>query len=141
MNSIAREIVAVGAGIGGGFANTQELIPMKFKEAMAGPERNEWITAVAEEYQRMVRYKVFQEVERNKVPIGSKILSSTWAMKKKSNGVRRARINARGYEQVDGEHYDSANIASPVVNEASMFIILIIICCTMPLIGLKFLKW
>ena len=128
MNSIAREIVAVGAGIGGGFANTQELIPMKFKEAMAGPERNEWITAVAEEYQRMVKYKVFQEVERNKVPIGSKILSSTWAMKKKSNGVRRARINARGYEQVDGEHYDSANIASPVVNEASMFIILIIIC-------------
>ena len=95
---------------------------------MAGPERSEWIKAVEEEYQSMVIYEVFQEVERIKVPIDAKILSSTWAMRKKSNGVRRARINARGYEQVDGEQYDSTNIASPTVNEASMFIILILKC-------------
>jgi hypothetical protein len=49
-------------------------------------------------------------------------------MKKKAIGTKRARINARGYEQVDVEHYNSSSIASPVVNEASMFLILITIC-------------
>jgi hypothetical protein len=49
-------------------------------------------------------------------------------MKKKANGTERAQINARGYEQVDGEHYKSHSIASPVVNEASMFLIRLIIC-------------
>ena len=51
---------------------------------------------------------------------GAKILSTTWAMKKKSNGVFRARINAQGFEQVDGEHYESHDIAAPVSNERSI---------------------
>ena len=32
------EMACVGAGLGGGFINTQELHVMKFEEAMAGPE-------------------------------------------------------------------------------------------------------
>jgi hypothetical protein len=55
MNSIANKIVTVGAGIGGGFTHIQELIPMKYKEAMAGPEKVEWLKAIEEEYQRMVK--------------------------------------------------------------------------------------
>jgi Reverse transcriptase (RNA-dependent DNA polymerase) len=128
MNSIANKIVTVGAGIGGEFTHTQELIPMKYKEAVAGPEKVEWLKAVEEEYQHMVKYKVFKEVHKTDVPKNAKILSSTWAMKKKANGTKRARINARGYEQVNGEHFNSSSMASPVVNEASMFFILITIC-------------
>jgi len=41
-------------------------------------------------------------------------------MKKKSNGKFRARVNARGYEQIDGEHYDADSTAAPVVNEITI---------------------
>jgi hypothetical protein len=41
-------------------------------------------------------------------------------MKKKSIGKFRARVNARGYEQIDGEHYDADSMAAPVVNEITI---------------------
>ncbi len=60
------------------------------------------------------------------VPPGAKILTSTWAMKKKSNGKFRARLNCRGYEQVPGIHYDEKSIASPVVSFITIRIALIL---------------
>ena len=45
---------------------------------------------------------------------------------KKSNGTFRARINSRGYEQVDGEHYDKDNVASPTVNIVTVRIMLVL---------------
>jgi galactokinase/mevalonate kinase-like predicted kinase len=89
------EIMLVGAGIGGGFNHTSELIPMKYNEAMSSKDSEQWKKAVEEEHQRMVDHKV----KKKDVPQGTKVLSSTWAMKKKSNGKFRARINARGFEQ------------------------------------------
>jgi hypothetical protein len=47
-------------------------------------------------------------------------------MKKKSNGTYRARLNTRGYEQVDGINYDSSNISSPVTNDATIMIIMVL---------------
>jgi hypothetical protein len=37
-----------------------------------------------------------------------------------------ARLNARGYEQVDGIHYDSSTISSPVTNDATIRIIMVL---------------
>jgi hypothetical protein len=54
-------------------------------------------------------------------------MSSTWAMKKKSNETYRARLNARGYDQVDGINYDSDNIFSPVTNDVTIRIIMVLI--------------
>ena len=48
-------------------------------------------------------------------------------MKKKSNGEYRARLNACGYAQVDGVHYDENIKAAPVVNNATVMMTLIII--------------
>ena len=59
-------------------------------------------------------------VQIKDVPTNAKILTSTWAMKKKANGTFRARCNARGYEEVDGVHYDGTSIAAPVTNELSV---------------------
>ena len=87
--SQAIEIQAVGAGIGGGFTHTSKLVPMKYDEAMA-KDPTGWGKAVTEEYQRMKDHKVFKEVPLLEVPKGSKILSSTWAMKLKANGTKRA---------------------------------------------------
>jgi Reverse transcriptase (RNA-dependent DNA polymerase) len=47
-------------------------------------------------------------------------------MKKKASGVYRARLNARGYEQIDGEHFDKDTKASPVVALMTIMIIFIL---------------
>jgi Reverse transcriptase (RNA-dependent DNA polymerase) len=51
----------------------------------------------------------------------------TWKTHK-ANGTKQEEIYARGYEQVDGEHYNSSCLASPVVSEAPLFVMLIKIC-------------
>ena len=123
----AFEIAAVGAGIGGGFENTAELIPMKYNEAMAGPDREGWIKAVEDEHNRMLHHKVWTPVKRSDVPRGTKIITTTWAMKKKANGTLRARINARGYEQIEGIHYQKKSVAAPTVHSMSINITFILI--------------
>jgi len=61
------------------------------------------------------------------VPKDAKILLSTWAMKKKTNGDLRARLNARGFEQTDSLHYNEDDKAAPVVNDVTIRIVLIMI--------------
>ena len=111
-------------GVGGGFTNTQELHVMKYKEAMATSKQKEWKQAVGEELDRFIENDVFEVVNLKDLPKGVKMLTSTWAMKMKSNGEFRARLNMRGYEQEDGDHYDSASISSPVTNDVSVRVLL-----------------
>ena len=120
------ELACVGAGIGGGFMNTNELHVMKFDEAMATADKDKWQKAVNEEHDCMTKCNVWKPVKIKEVPEGAKVISSTWAMKKKANGVHHACINARGFEQVDGEHYDSQMKGSPVVSHVMIMIMLII---------------
>jgi hypothetical protein len=67
---------------------------MKYKEAMASSNRDKWQKAVNEEHERMLKHNMWKPVLRKDVPEGTKILMSTWAMKKKANGTYRARMNA-----------------------------------------------
>jgi len=114
----------VGAGIGGGFEHTFELIiPMKYHEAMRKDPKG-WKKAVQKEHERMVEHGVFKPIDMNQVPKKSKILTSTRSMKQKADGTKRARLNARGFEQIPGEHYSETGVSSPVVNEASIFMLL-----------------
>ena len=46
-------------------------------------------------------------------------------MKKKVNGTYHAHITAKGYEQVDGEHYDERSIPAPVVDDMTVCVILV----------------
>jgi hypothetical protein len=98
------KMALVGAGIGGGFIDTNELHVMKFKEAMAGKDSVQWQKAVNEEHERMQKHYVWEPVHIKELPKGLKVLTLTWAMKKKANGTYRARMNARGYEQINGVH-------------------------------------
>jgi hypothetical protein len=78
----------------------------------------------------MVDNKLFQSAVpiNNEIPEGTKIsMTSAWAMKKKSNGTYRARINARGFEQVDGEHYDIDTKSSPVTSLVTIRIVMTLI--------------
>lgn len=64
-----------------------------------------------------------QEMQRLRWP---NVISTTWAIKKKSNSIFRARVNA---QQIDGENNNSDNISSPVTKEATIcnFLVLSVI--------------
>jgi hypothetical protein len=116
----------VGAGLGGSFVNTMELHPMKCDQAMAGPDAAEWAKAVDKEHDRMVNAHVFKATPLSEVPDGATVLTETWAMKKKLNGTFCARVTARGFEQIDGENFDSSEIVAPVVSEITIYVVLIL---------------
>jgi hypothetical protein len=125
-NDDADEYTAVGAGLGGGFENTAELRPMKYNEALHGPDKKKWETALDEEHNRMLKFGVWEAGRRRDLKTASKIITSTWAMKKKASGTYRARINARGFEQREGQHYDGTSISAPVSNEMVIRIVLVL---------------
>jgi hypothetical protein len=74
----------------------------------------------------MVKRQVWRTELKKDVPKGAKIITSTWAIKNKASGRYRARLNTRGYKQVDGRHFDSTNISSPVTNDATIRIVMIL---------------
>jgi hypothetical protein len=98
------EYVNVGAGIGGRFSNTQELQVMKYHEAINGHDGDLWKEEVAKEHKQKIDSGVFEPVKMSKVPKGVKLIDTTWAMKKKSNGTLCGRVNVRGFKQIDGQH-------------------------------------
>jgi hypothetical protein len=106
--------VNVGAGIDGGFTNTQELKVMKYHEAINGPDGDAWKAEVKKEHNRMVQNKVFELVSLSDLSKNEKVIDTTWAMKKKSSRTLRGRVNVRGFKQIDGQHYDGTSISAPV---------------------------
>jgi len=81
------EYSLVGAASSGGFDNTPELIPMKYDAVMQTKDKEGWKQAVKEEWEQFEKYKVFKEIKRSEVPDNAKFVSTTWALKKKSNGT------------------------------------------------------
>ena len=122
---VEKNIAGVGSGLGGGFYNTAELRPMKFKEAMK-MDCEGWTKVVDKEHDRMIANDVWRPVPRKDVPKNAKILTSTWLCKIKSNRTKLARINGRGYKQVDGIHYNSSSISSLVTNKVSVRIVMML---------------
>jgi hypothetical protein len=98
-----------------GFTNTHELHVMTNDQAMRSDDKEHWEKSVDKEHNSMEKHKVFQATSIKDLPKDAKILTSTWACKKKPNGVYRARVTARGYEQIDGIHYNEDDKAAPVV--------------------------
>lgn len=114
------ELMNVGAGTGGGFTHTDELRTLNYKEAMRSPDRLEWEEAIRQEYLKFEKFGVFKVIPRDELPADKKPITVAWAIKLKSNGQRRARANARGFEQIDGQHYFSDSISSPVSNPVTV---------------------
>jgi hypothetical protein len=106
------ELMGVGAGAGGGYGHTDELRVMNYREAMASPDRHLWEEAIHQEYLKFVKFGVFEVMPRGELPAEKKPVTCAWAIKLKSNRQRRTRANARGFEQIDGQHYFSDSISS-----------------------------
>jgi hypothetical protein len=122
------EIQAVGAGLGGGFEHTDELKVMNYKQAMKSADAHLWVQEIKKEYERFEKFGVFTPVSKKDVPKDAKVMTTTWAMKKKTNGKLRGRLNARGCEQVEGAHYMPDSIAAPVTNPTTVRLIFVLLC-------------
>jgi Reverse transcriptase (RNA-dependent DNA polymerase) len=86
-------------------------------------DKESWIKSVQEEHNRMIKSGVWTAVDKDTLKVTNKILTTTWAMKKKLNESYRARINARRFEQLDGLHYNSSATSSPVTNNTTIRVI------------------
>jgi hypothetical protein len=84
---------------------------MKYHEAINGPDGELWKEEVKKEHKRMIDSGVFKPVNLNKVPDFVKLIDTTWAMKKKSNGTLQGRVNVHGFKQIDGQHYDGTSFS------------------------------
>jgi hypothetical protein len=118
------EFALVGAALGGGFEHTTQLHVMNYEEAMASDDHDKWLKAMKEEHDRMVTMRVWKAVPPSAVPPNKMLLTTTWACKLKSNGTHRARLNARGFQQIPGEHYDPKSVAAPVTNKVTVLIVM-----------------
>ena len=105
--------------------NTNKLKVMKFDESMENYE-DRWTKAVDEEHEFMLENIVWHPMKVNDVPIGAKILTSTWVCKQKTNSVKQARMNGQGYKQVDGVHYDILFMKSLVTKKLSVRIVFVL---------------
>ena len=99
---------------------------MTYSEAMSKPDWAEWEKSVDKEHERMTTNHVFKPQFIRDIPEWATVLSTKWAMKKKANKTYRARMVARGFEQIDGEHYDENDKSSPVISEITIRICLVL---------------
>jgi hypothetical protein len=74
----------------------------------------------------MSHNEVFEEVNINDVPPVTKLLDSTWANKLKADGSTRCRLAIRGFQQIDGVHFNASDRAAPVVCDVMIRVMLIL---------------
>ena len=120
------EYYLVGA-TGHNYGNTKELQTINYKQAMASLDKIEWEKAIKVEHKKMLKFNVFEVVHPRDVPDHAKLFTSTWAMKKKPDGTYRARNAIRGYEQVNGVHFDEHDKSSPVATEVAIRIVFVLV--------------
>ncbi len=97
---------------------------MGYHEAINGPDGKKRKEEVRTEHGRTVQSGVFERVKRSKLPSDVKVIDTVWAMKKKSSGKLRGRINVQGFKQVKGQHYDASSISAPVMNGMTIKLVL-----------------
>jgi hypothetical protein len=100
--------------------------PANYKEAMEGPESEEWLEAMKSEIGSMYDNKVWTLVD---IPDGRKAVENKWIFKKKTDAdgnvtVYKARLVAKGFRQIQGVDYDET--FSPVAMLKSIRILLAI---------------
>lgn len=120
------ELALIGAGIGGGINHTSELKVFTYKKAIQSPDAAEWLKEIHNEKMQFNKHNALTPIKRDLLPKGVK--STTWAMKLKSNGTHRDRLNARGSQQVDQSNYASDSVVAPVTNSITVQIVLMLYC-------------
>ena len=90
-----------------------------YRDAMAGPEKDQWLAAMQDELNRIRKMQTYDLVER---PMNANIVGAVWSLRKKrdehNNVIKyKARLCAQGFSQVPGVDYNQT--ASPTARTAS----------------------
>ena len=98
--------------------------PQTAEEALSGPQREEWQTAIDKEFQSLVKNQTFKVI--SELPKGRKAVGSKWIFKVKINAdgslKYKARLVAKGYSQTEG--VDFKETFAPVVKYKSLRLLL-----------------
>lgn len=97
-------------------------IPQSYLEAISGPEKEHWRSAIDTELNSLDKKQVFKPVTH--IPHGRKPIGSRWVFVIKSDGRFRARLVAKGFSQVSGIDY--FDIYAPTLRMDSLRILLAI---------------
>ena len=103
---------------------------MYYHEAMAAPDRKEFVQAAKAELESHFTRKHWKLQKKKTLPKGTKLLPTVWAMRRKRRILTgeiykyKARLNVHGGKQVHGENYWETH--SPVVTWTSIRIGLIL---------------
>jgi hypothetical protein len=100
-------------------------IPITFEDAWHHPnisKREKWREAIRLEFKQMIKNGVWKKEGLTEIPHNRKGIGSKWVFKEKKNGVFRARLVAKGYDQVAGIDFQY-NFA-PVTSEVTLRILL-----------------
>jgi len=101
--------------------------PPSFAEAwdhVDKTERDHWRAAIKKEINSMIEKRVWKQIEKEGMPSDRKAIGSKWVLKKRKNGIYRARLVALGYSQVPG--IDFTDSFAPVVHDATFRIVLLL---------------
>ena len=93
---------------------------------MNTPDKPYWQDAVETEHKKFVQNCVQEPRDKNTLPPDAKIISSTWAMKKKSDGTCHARLNEKVFEQQYSVNYTKDDVLETLVNGITIWIVLIL---------------
>ena len=102
--------------------------PSTYAEAVNGPESKQWILAMKEEIESLIRNKTWILVDKVEF---RRVISCKWVFMKKiestePGGVRfKARLVARGFNQEEG--IDFNEVFSPVVKHTSIRVLLAVV--------------
>lgn len=86
--------------------------------------REKWREAIRLEYKQMIKNGVWRKDAINDIPNNRKGIGTKWVFKEKKNGIFRARLVAKGYDQIAGIDFQY-NFA-PVTSEVTLRILLVI---------------
>lgn len=107
--------------------DTEKMDPISFQDAWNHPDPKEqhfWREAIRLEFRQMLKNKVWRKEGIASLPPNRKGIGTKWVFKKKKNGVYRARLVVKGYDQVAGIDFQY-NFA-PVTSEVTLRVLLIL---------------
>ena len=89
------------------------LLPKDYEDAVTGPYRAYWITAIAEEIQNLINYKVWkvEEMSPDAVPVRGKFVFKWKPDERNHLHKAKARFCMQGYRQRKGLHYDKTYVS------------------------------
>ena len=106
--------------------NEDDDTPTTFHEAWNHdiPEkRGKWREAIRLEFRQMLKNGVWRQQGINTLPANRKGIGTKWVFKQKKNGVFRARLVAKGYDQIAGVDFQYS--FAPVTSEVTLRILLV----------------